>query len=122
MKKSIYYNETSESEADLTDSKEFVCSYVFKMRFLSENARKNSEIENGLKKKKASLEFVPKNKTNVKRQQHLRGVVGVQVIVMAVAVLVPIIHLTQPQQYPTKGRARQRPRHHLKQKLPSPLA
>jgi len=50
------------------------------------------------KKKKPSQEFILKNKTNVRRQEHLRGVVGVQVIVMAVAVLVPIIHLTQPQQ------------------------
>ena len=83
------------------------------------NYETSSSLEAREQKKEASLEFVPKNKTNVKGQEHLRGVVGVQVIVMAVAVLVPIIHLTQPQQYPTKGRARQRLRHRLKQKLPS---
>ena len=71
------------------------------------------------KKKKQSLQVIQKNKTNVKRQEHLKAVLEIQVMVMAVAVLVPMIHLTQPQQHPTKGRARQRLRHRLKQKLPS---
>ena len=76
MKKSTYYNETSESEADLTDSKEFVCSYVFKMRFLSENARKNSEIENGLKNlgKKISVHIKTSRNQRTKKSKKISSI------------------------------------------------